>query len=99
MAVSLVVLTTADVVTMMALRQHYVTPVVVTGAEPAAGNWVVGNWFTTTSGVPVSPDTVSAAFARLPFGAYTPSTVACWPATTASSGGRTSRPAAGGSSS
>jgi hypothetical protein len=74
MAVSLVALTTADVATMLSLRQHEVAAVVVTGAEPVGtGNWVVGNWFTTTSGLPVSPGTVSAAFARLPFG-ETPTT-------------------------
>jgi hypothetical protein len=74
MAASIVVLTTLDVVTMMALRQHYATPVVITGTEPAGiGTWVVGNWFTTTSGAPVSQATVSNAFARLPFG-VTPST-------------------------
>jgi hypothetical protein len=74
MAVSLIALTTADVATMLALRQHEVAAVVVTGAEPVGtGNWVVGNWFTTTSGLPVSPGTVSAAFARLPFG-ETPTT-------------------------
>jgi ABC-type branched-subunit amino acid transport system ATPase component len=50
------------------------TPVVVTGTEPAGiGNWVVGKWFTTTSGAPVNQATVPATFARLPFGA-TPST-------------------------
>jgi len=74
MAASIVVLTALDVVTMMALRQHYAAPVVVTGTEPAGiGNLVVGNWFTTTSGVPVSQATVLSAFARLPFG-VTPST-------------------------
>jgi hypothetical protein len=74
MAASVIVLTTADVVTMMALRQHYAAPVVVTGTQPAGiGNLVVGNWFTTTSGVPVSQATVLSAFARLPFG-VTPST-------------------------
>ena len=74
MAVSLVALTTADVATMLSLRQHEVAAVVVTGAQPAGpGSWVVGNWFTTTSGMPVSQGTVSAAFARLPFG-ETPTT-------------------------
>ena len=74
MAVSLVDLTTADVATMLSLRQHEVAAVVVTGAQPAGpGSWVVGNWFTTTSGMPVSQGTVSAAFARLPFG-ETPTT-------------------------
>jgi hypothetical protein len=74
MAASIVVLTTTDVVTMMALRQHYATPIVVTGTEPAGiGNWVVGNWFTTTGGVPVNQATVFNALGRLPFG-VTPST-------------------------
>jgi hypothetical protein len=74
LAASLVVLTAADVATTVALRQHYLAPVVVTGDEPAGiGNWVVGNWFTTTSGAPVSQATVNSAFARLPFG-DTPST-------------------------
>jgi hypothetical protein len=69
MAASLVVLTTADVVTMMALRQHYLTPIVVTGNQPAGiGTWVVGNWFTTTSGVPVNGATVFNALGQLPFG-------------------------------
>ncbi len=73
MAVSLVALTAADVATMLSLRQHEVAAVVVTGAQPGPGSWVVGNWFTTTSGMPVSQGTVSAAFARLPFG-ETPTT-------------------------
>ena len=74
MAASVVVLTTADTVTMMALRQHYATPVVVTGSEPAGtGNLVTGNWFTTAGGVPVSQDTVLHALGQLPFG-VTPST-------------------------
>jgi hypothetical protein len=74
MAASIVVLTVLDVVTIMALRQHYAAPVVVGGAGPAGNSdLVLGNWFTTTSGVPVSQDTVLNAFARLPFG-VTPST-------------------------
>ena len=73
MAASIVVLTTADVVTMMALRQHYATPVVVTGNEPAGiGNLVVGNWFTTTGGAPANQVTVLKSVGRLPFG-VTPS--------------------------
>jgi hypothetical protein len=55
MAASLVALTALDVVTIMALRQRYAAPVVVTGDGPAGhNNLVLGNWFTTTSGVPVS---------------------------------------------
>jgi hypothetical protein len=74
MAASIVVLAVLDVVTMMALRQHYAAPVVVTGDGPAGNsNLLLGNWVTTTSGVPVSQDTVLRAFARLPFG-VTPST-------------------------
>jgi len=73
MAVSIVVLTVLDFVTMMALRQHYAAPVVVTGNGPTGhGDLVLANWFTTTSGVPVSQDTVLNAFSRLPFG-VTPS--------------------------
>jgi hypothetical protein len=68
-AASLVVLTAADVATMMALRQHYMSPLAVTGAEPAGtGNWVVGNWFTTASGGPVNQNAVFAAFAQFPPG-------------------------------
>jgi hypothetical protein len=56
-------------VAIMALRLHYAAPVVVTGDGPVGhSNLVLGNWFTTTSGVPVSQDTVLNAFARLPFG-------------------------------
>jgi hypothetical protein len=74
MAASIVVLTPLDFVTIMALRQHYAAPVVVTGDGPTGhSNLVLSNWFTTTSGVPVSQDTVLNAFARLPFG-VTPST-------------------------
>ena len=73
MAVSIVVLTVLDFVTMMALRQHYAAPVVVTGNGPTGhGDLVLANWFTTTRGVPVSQDTVLNAFSRLPFG-VTPS--------------------------
>jgi hypothetical protein len=76
MAASLVVLTTADVFTMMALRQHYMSPLIVTGTEPAGtGNWVVGNWFTTTSGGPVNQNAVSDAFAQFPPGTYASKTV------------------------
>ncbi|MGH3290881.1 MAG: hypothetical protein ACRDP7_03655, partial [Trebonia sp.] len=77
MAASIVVLTTADVVTMMALRQHYATPLVVTGTEPAGvGTWVVGNWFTTTGGVPVSQNAVLATFAQFLYNPYSSQTVA-----------------------
>lgn len=70
LAASIAVLTAADVVTMMALRQHYATPIVVTGNQPAGiGNLVVDNWFTTTGGALVSQDTVFHSFGHLPFGA------------------------------
>jgi hypothetical protein len=76
-AASIVVLTTADVVTMMALRQHYMTPLTVTGTEPAGiGDWVVGNWFTTTSGVPVNQNAVFAPFAQFQYNPYSSQTVA-----------------------
>jgi hypothetical protein len=77
MAASIIVLTTADVVTLMALRQHYLTPVAVTGAEPAGrGNWVVGNWFTSTGGGPVNQDAAAAIVGHLPPGASASQTVA-----------------------
>jgi hypothetical protein len=77
MAASLVVLTVADVATLMSLRQHYMAPLAVTGAEPAGtGNWVVGNWFTTTSGGPVNQNAVSDAFAQFSPGTYASKTVA-----------------------
>jgi hypothetical protein len=73
MAASIVVLTVLDVVTIMALRQHYAAPVIVSGTGPTGnGDLILRNWFTTTSGVPVSQGTVFSAFARLPFG-VTPS--------------------------
>jgi hypothetical protein len=54
-AVSLAVTTVLDVVTMMALRQHYTTPVTASGAGPTGvGNWVLGNWFTNPGGAQVS---------------------------------------------
>jgi hypothetical protein len=74
MAASIAVLTAADVVTMMALRQRYANPVVVTGAGPAGNSsLVIANWFTSTSGAPVGQGTVYGAFRNLPFG-VTPST-------------------------
>jgi hypothetical protein len=77
MAVSIVALTTADVVTLMALRQHYLTPLTVTGTQPAgAGTWVVGSWFTTAGGVPVSQNTVLAGFTHFQYDPYSSQTVA-----------------------
>ncbi|HWG65589.1 MAG TPA: hypothetical protein VG253_28225 [Streptosporangiaceae bacterium] len=77
MAASIVVLTAADVATMMSLRQHYMTPLAVTGTEPAGtGNWVVGNWFTTTGGGPVNQNAVFAAFAQFPPRTYASQSVA-----------------------
>jgi len=77
MAASIVVLTTADVVTMMALRQRYMTPLTVTGTEPAGiGTWVVGNWFTTTGGVPVSRNAVLGTFTQFQDDPYSSQTVA-----------------------
>ncbi len=69
-AASLLVLTVADVATLMALRQHYLTPVAVTGGAPAGlGNWVVGNWFTSTSGGPADQNASAAIVRHLPPGA------------------------------
>ena len=64
-ALSLAVTTVLDVVTMMMLRQHLVTPATVSGAGPAGtGNWVLGNWFTSPSGTQVSASTVDNLFAQ-----------------------------------
>ena len=54
-ALSLAVTTVLDVVTMMALRQHFATPATVSGAGPTGvGDWVLGHWFTNPSGAQVS---------------------------------------------
>jgi hypothetical protein len=76
LAASLVFLTVADVVTIMAMRQHYLTPVVVSGAEPASpGNWVIGNWFTSTSGGPVDQNAAAFVVGHLPPGASASQTI------------------------
>ena len=83
-AVSLAVTTGLDVVTMMALRQHYATPVTVSGAGPTGvGDWGLGNWFTNPSGAQVSVDTVDNLFAQTQGGGpvmITPRVVATWAA-------------------
>jgi hypothetical protein len=64
-AVSLAVTTVLDVVTMMVLRQHLVTPATVTGAGPTGvGDWVLGNWFTNPSGAQVSASTADYLYAQ-----------------------------------
>jgi hypothetical protein len=82
-AVSLAVTTVLDVVTMMALRQHLVTPATVSGAGPTGtGNWVLGNWFTGPSGAQVSASTVDNLFAQAQGGhaMITPQAVTTWAA-------------------
>jgi len=82
-AVSLAVTTVLDVVTMMVLRQHYATPVTVTGAGPAGvGDWVLGNWFTNPSGAQVSVNTVDSLFAQSQGGhaMITPPALTTWAA-------------------
>lgn len=83
-AVSLAVTTVLDTVTMMALRQHYATPVTVSGAGPAGvGTWVLGNWFTNPGGARVSVDTVDNLFAQAQGGDHVmilPRAVATWAA-------------------
>ena len=82
-AVSLAVTTVLDVVTMMVLRQHYATPVTVTGAGPAGvGDWVLGNWFTNPSGAQVSVNTVDSLFAQSQGGhaMITPQALTTWAA-------------------
>jgi hypothetical protein len=64
-AVSLALTAVLDAVTVMALRQHLVTAVTVSGAGPASvGDWVLGNWFTNPSGAQVSTRTVDNLFAQ-----------------------------------
>jgi hypothetical protein len=52
MAVALAACTVLDVVTMMALRQHYATPLVASGANPPGGSsiWLIGQWLTGPGG-------------------------------------------------
>jgi ABC-type transport system involved in multi-copper enzyme maturation permease subunit len=61
MAVSLAVATVLDMVTMMVLRQHYETPVTVSGPGPSgASAWPQAGWFTNASGARVSLDSIFA---------------------------------------
>jgi hypothetical protein len=81
-ALSLAVTTVLDVVTMMALRQHYATPVTVSGAGPTGnGDWVLGNWFTSPGGARVSVDTVDNRYIQAQGGYHVsvfPATVVTW---------------------
>jgi ABC-type transport system involved in multi-copper enzyme maturation permease subunit len=82
-AVSLAVTTVLDVVTMMALRQHLVTPATVTGAGPTGvGDCVLGHWFTNPSGAQVSANTVDNLFAQAQGGhvGLLPQAVTTWAA-------------------
>lgn len=64
-ALSLAVTTVLDTVTMMALRQHLITPATVSGAGPAGnGDWVLGNWFTNPGGAQVSASTADHLYAQ-----------------------------------
>jgi hypothetical protein len=46
MAVALAGCTVLDVATMMAIRQHYATPLVASGSNPPGGGsaWMMGQW-------------------------------------------------------
>ena len=57
MAVTLAAGTVLDVFTMMFLRQRYMTPVTVKGANGPSGfnTWLLGNWSITPSGARVDP--------------------------------------------
>jgi hypothetical protein len=82
-AVSLAVTTVLDVATMMALRQHLVTPATVTGAGPTGvGDWVLGNWFTNPSGGQVSASAVDYLYAQSQGGhaMITPQALTTWTA-------------------
>ena len=64
-ALSMAVTTVLDTVTMMALRQHLITPATVSGAGPAGnGDWVLGNWFTNPGGAQVSASTADHLYAQ-----------------------------------
>jgi ABC-2 family transporter protein len=82
-AVSLAVTTTLDVVTMMVLRQHLVTPATATGRGPdGVGDWVLGNWFTNPSGARVSASTADYLYAQSQGGRamITPQALTTWAA-------------------
>ena len=81
-ALSLAVTTVLDVVTMMALRQHYATPVTVSGAGPTGnGDWVLGNWFTSPGGARVSVNTIDNRYIQAQGGYHVsvfPTIVTTW---------------------
>ena len=83
-ALSLAVTTVLDVVTIMVLRQHYATPVTVSGAGPTGnGDWVLGNWFTSPGGARVSVDTIDNLYIQAQGGYHVsvlPPLVATWAA-------------------
>jgi hypothetical protein len=56
MAVALTGCTVLDVVTMMSLRQHYITPLVASGSNPPGGAsaWLMGQWLAGPDGKHVS---------------------------------------------
>jgi ABC-type transport system involved in multi-copper enzyme maturation permease subunit len=80
-ALALAVTTVLDFVMIMILRQHLITPATVTGAGPTdAGDWVLGNWFTSPSGARVSASTVNHLYAQSHGGQamITPQAVGTW---------------------
>ena len=82
-ALSLTVATVLDVVTMMVLRQHLITPATVSGAGPAGtGGWVLGNWFTNPGGAQVSATIADNLFAQSQGGhvGLLPQAVSTWAA-------------------
>lgn len=51
--------TVLDMVTMLVLRQHYAAPLTIVGNAPGnPGDWVLGGWFTTSSGQRLSTSSV-----------------------------------------
>jgi hypothetical protein len=57
MAVALATCTVLDVATMMALRQHYVTPLVASGSNPPGGasGWLLSQWLAGPNGQRLNP--------------------------------------------
>jgi hypothetical protein len=68
MACTLVVWTVLDVVTMMSLRQHYLTPAVGSGMSPPGGQsaWMLSQWFAGPGGQHISPGQIPLSVQQSP---------------------------------
>ena len=80
-AISLAVTTVLDVLTIMVIREHLLTPATMTGTGPTGvGDWVLGNWFTSPTGALLSIRTADNLYAQSQGGhvMITPRTVGAW---------------------